>query len=73
MQSARIRYRECVNALQDLNEADPEIVFGQVDAQKLRSSLTLFNAVTPELLFTAALDRWFDGVPDERTVQLLTS
>ena len=67
------RYRECVNTLQDLNEADPETVFGQVDAHKLRSSLTLFNAVTPELLFTAALDRWFDGLPDERTVQLLSS
>lgn len=61
------RYSECVAALQDLPLSDPVAVFGEVDAVKLRSSLTLFEAASDRPLFGAALDRWFGGVRDERT------
>src|SRR3546814_15498425 len=37
------RYLECVTALQDLNTSDADAVFGEIDAKKLRSSLTLFE------------------------------
>jgi len=63
------RYRECVGALQDLTGSDPAAVFGDVDATKLRSSLTLFESVSGERLFTAALDRWFGGERDSRTLK----
>ena len=66
------RYIECVEALQDLNGSDPYAVFGDVDAMKLRSSLTLFEAVRPFPLFAAALDRWFDGERDPMTLRLLS-
>ncbi len=46
-------------------------VFGEVDAMKLRSSLTLFEAVSGDPLFGAALDRWFAGSRDEATLDLL--
>jgi uncharacterized protein (DUF1810 family) len=37
----------------------------------LRSSLTLFDAASDEPAFAAALDRWFGGVADARTLALL--
>ena len=65
------RYRECVGALQDLTGTTAEQVFGTVDAAKLRSSLTLFQATGNEPLFGAALDRWFAGQRDARTLAML--
>ena len=65
------RYVECVAALQDLPASDPAAVFGEIDAIKLRSSLTLFEAVAPSALLAAALDRWFDGRRDPATLGLL--
>ncbi|WP_227340367.1 DUF1810 domain-containing protein [Sphingopyxis sp. P8] len=65
------RYWESVEALQDLTLSDPVAVFGEVDAMKLRSSLTLFEAASDRPLFAAALDRWFGGVRDERTLARL--
>jgi len=63
------RYVECVSALQDLIGSDPVAVFGEVDAIKLRSSLTLFEAASGRPLFAAALDRWFHGLRDEKTAK----
>lgn len=65
------RYLECVEALQDLIGSDPVMAFGEVDAVKLRSSLTLFEALEPRPLFAAALMRWFGGVRDDRTLERL--
>jgi uncharacterized protein (DUF1810 family) len=65
------RLRSCVGALQDLDQSDPQAVFGAVDALKLRSSLTLFALAGGGSLFDAALDRWFDGRRDEATLALL--
>lgn len=66
------RYRACVHALQDLETSDPVQVFGAVDAIKLRSSLTLFEAVHPQPLLTATIERWFGGIRDPETLQLLS-
>lgn len=65
------RYLACVEALQDLSTCDPIAVFGSIDAMKLRSSLTLFEAGSPHPLFAAALDRWFGGERDAATIELL--
>ncbi|ODP38916.1 MULTISPECIES: DUF1810 domain-containing protein [Sphingomonas] len=65
------RYFECVGALQDLRTSNPVEVFGDIDAMKLRSSLTLFQAAQPMMLFGAAIDRWFAGVEDGETLRLL--
>ncbi|OYY90801.1 MAG: calpastatin [Sphingomonas sp. 28-66-16] len=65
------RLRTCVETLQDLTIPTAEAVFGQVDAMKLRSSLTLFRAADGGDLFAAALDRWFSGAPDPATFEIL--
>jgi uncharacterized protein (DUF1810 family) len=66
------RLRECVAALQALPPAKAEQVFGPIDALKLRSSLTLFDAAGAGPQFAAALDRWFGGA-DAKTMALLKS
>ena len=65
------RYREIVDALQDLPGSDAEAVFGGIDAVKLRSSLTLFEAAGASPSVAAALDRWFDGQRDPATLDRL--
>lgn len=65
------RYLECVAALQDLATSNAEAVFGDIDATKLRSSLTLFEAARPNALIAAALDRWFGGERDPLTLRLI--
>ena len=66
------RYRECVAVLQHLVGTNAKAVFGPVDAAKFRSSLTLFAEAAPgDPLFAAALQRWFRGEKDERTMATL--
>ncbi len=49
-----------------------ESIFGGVDAMKFRSCLTLFRAAAPEEpRFQRALDAFFAGQPDERTLARL--
>ncbi len=51
---------------------DAYAIFGSPDDLKFRSSMTLFAAAAPGApVFAAALARFFAGVPDARTVQLL--
>lgn len=66
------RLRECIIALQDLPMSDPDVVFGPLDARKVRSSLTLFAQADPaDVLFSAALERWYKGEKDPRTLELI--
>jgi len=69
------RLRECARALTDLPGDDATAVLGSVDAQKLRSSMTLFaraaDAAEDRAAFVAVLDRYFGGAEDEETVRRL--
>jgi uncharacterized protein (DUF1810 family) len=66
------RLRACARAATAVKGRSAEQVFGSTDASKLRSSMTLFRAVDPaEPVFTAVLDRYFDGEPDPVTLRLL--
>ena len=48
-------------------------IFGTPDDLKFRSCLTLFQHVAPEEpSFSAALERFYEGGPDRRTLDLLT-
>jgi uncharacterized protein (DUF1810 family) len=46
-------------------------IFGDPDDMKFRSSMTLFNAISPNDIFAAALDKYFGGERDERTLSIL--
>lgn len=49
-----------------------DAIFGEVDAMKLRSSLTLFAALADDPApFRAGLARFFGGEPDPATTELL--
>ena len=62
------RLEECARVLLALDEQDPQVIFGAVDALKLRSSMTLFARAKPDnSLFSQVLDAYFGGVPDEAT------
>jgi uncharacterized protein (DUF1810 family) len=66
------RLLECVDLLQDLPTANATAVFGDVDAMKLHSCLTLFTLACPDRpIFKAANDRWFKGELDEATMALI--
>ena len=65
------RLQACVQALRNIDAPSAEAVFGAVDAAKLRSSLTLFAAAGGGRDYSEALDRWFAGDPDPRTLDLL--
>ena len=66
------RLRECAQALLEQPETDAVAVLGEVDAGKLRSSMTLFAAAAPdEPVFPAVLDRFFGGERDEATTSRL--
>jgi uncharacterized protein (DUF1810 family) len=66
------RLRECASALLALPDLDPVAVLGEVDAVKLRSSMTLFSRAAPdEPVFAAVLDRCSGGAEDPATVALL--
>ncbi len=50
---------------------DAETILGGIDAMKFRSSMTLFEAAGGGDCFARALDAFFGGVRDERTLALL--
>jgi uncharacterized protein (DUF1810 family) len=67
------RLVESAGIVADAQASTPEELFGGIDAQKLRSSMTLFLRADPEQsLFQQVLDRYFDGTPDAATDELLT-
>lgn len=66
------RLLECVNALLALDTSDPIAIFGDVDAAKLRSSMTVFDQFSPsESAFMRVLQQYFGGEPDTATLDLL--
>jgi uncharacterized protein (DUF1810 family) len=66
------RLLECARALTGLAGTDPVRVFGSIDAQKLRSSMTLFARAAPdEPLFRQVLDQYFGGAEDDATTSRL--
>jgi uncharacterized protein (DUF1810 family) len=66
------RLRECCELVLGIENSSAEKIFGAVDAMKLRSSMTLFHRADPEEpLFTAMLERFYEGRPDARTEELL--
>jgi uncharacterized protein (DUF1810 family) len=69
------RLLECAEALTALQESDPVAVLGGIDAQKLRSSMTLFARAADHPgqrdAFRAVLDQYFRGQEDELTLRLL--
>jgi uncharacterized protein (DUF1810 family) len=66
------RLIECAGLVTAIGGATAEQVFGPVDAQKLRSCVTLFARADPaEPALRRVLDQYFGGVPDAATDERL--
>jgi uncharacterized protein (DUF1810 family) len=66
------RLRECARLVLAAEGLTAVEILGSTDAMKLRSSMTLFHRAAPdEPAFGLVLDRYFDGVADPATDQLL--
>jgi uncharacterized protein (DUF1810 family) len=66
------RLAECVRVLTELHDLSAVDIFGPIDAQKLRSSMTLFARAAPaDPVFGAVLDRYFGGSADQNTERRL--
>jgi uncharacterized protein (DUF1810 family) len=64
------RLIECAAILTEVPDRTAEQIFGDVDALKLRSSMTLFMHAAPgQPVFGQVLDRYFGGIPDSATEQ----
>ncbi|HJQ11673.1 MAG TPA: DUF1810 domain-containing protein [Gemmatimonadaceae bacterium] len=67
------RLRECFAAVQNVDGRSALEIFGSPDDLKLRSSATLFAAVSGESVFEDVLRKYFDGKHDEQTLRRLQS
>jgi len=46
-------------------------ILGGIDAKKVRSSMTLFDAIEPNSVFAEVLDAFYDGKRCERTLEAI--
>jgi uncharacterized protein (DUF1810 family) len=66
------RLIECASIVAANESETADQIFGDVDAQKLRSSMTLFQRAEPEEpVFGRVLDRFFEGAADYETERRL--
>src|SRR5947209_2409130 len=67
------RLIECSNAVLESSSSSAEYIFGDIDTQKLSSSMTLFDMVSADRdsVFLHVLTKYFDGRRDEKTVAIL--
>jgi uncharacterized protein (DUF1810 family) len=67
-----VRLRECTELVLAVEGRSAHEIFGSPDDLKFRSSMTLFAEAAPgEALFRYALERYFGGETDQRTLDLL--
>ena len=66
------RLLECANIILKIEGKTADDIFGYPDNIKLKSSMTLFNSVTPERnVFGNVLKKYFSGEQDEQTLSIL--
>ena len=66
------RLTECTEAVNDLDGLTARQIFGTPDDKKLRSSMTLFELASgPDSPFATALEKYFAGERDDRTIALV--
>lgn len=68
------RLRECTAAVNCVNNTPIERIFPWGDHMKFRSSVTLFaNATDDNKVFLNALKKYFDGRPDSKTLDFIST
>ena len=68
------RLAECTRIVLAVRDRSVEQIFGELDALKFRSCMTLFSIADPENeIFQKAVDRCFEGLPDTLTLKVLNA
>jgi len=67
------RLLECTDKVLRHKNKSADDIFGQLDAIKLRSSMTLFENLQSNRVFSSVLDQYFHGQRDQKTLALLES
>lgn len=65
------RLRKVTEALFAVDGKTAVEILGELDAMKVRSSMTLFDAVCPNDIFRRVLEKYYDNVPDAKTLGML--
>lgn len=65
------RLQQCTELVLAVEGRSAHEIFGPPDDLKFRSCMTLFAQATGDAVFRRALEKYFDGEPDPRTVELL--
>lgn len=65
------RLIEISEALLSLKENDATRIMGYPDDLKLKSSMTLFYAISKNDIFKKVLDKYFEGEMDDKTLKIL--
>lgn len=65
------RLRAITKALLTHTDKDAVEIFGGIDAIKVRSCMTLFDAVSPDDVFQEVLDKFYKGVYDKKTLDYI--
>ena len=66
------RLIEISQVLLELKSNDATEIFGYPDDLKLKSSMTLFSEIAPEIeVFDKVLEKFFSGKKDDKTLELL--
>lgn len=68
------RLIEITSELLNIKTNDPMVVFGYIDAYKIRSCMTLFKRAVPDNdLFQRVLDKFYQGSDDYNTLKIIDS
>jgi uncharacterized protein (DUF1810 family) len=65
------RMREICNELLNHSEKRVQRILGGIDSIKLKSSMTLFDLISPNDVFHKILDVFYSGERDKRTIEII--
>lgn len=65
------RLREVTTALLQHHGGSAEDLLGDIDAVKVQSCMTLFDAVSPNDIFRDVLEVFYNGSPDKNTLDYM--
>lgn len=65
------RLREVTNALLEQEGKATDEIFGYPDTMKVKSSMTLFDSISPDDIFAQVLDKFYEGKRCKLTLEML--
>jgi uncharacterized protein (DUF1810 family) len=67
------RLLECTEIVLSLKDKSAVDIFGDIDAMKFKSSMTLFMSISgSDSVYRKAIEKYFEGKPDRKTLDILS-